>query len=71
MSQAPCGSRGKQTLCIGRIYPPRKDRLVKFPIPPITCSPDARISAVACDAATGNVTLSEAAEVAEPKQART
>jgi hypothetical protein len=52
-------------LCLERIYPPRKDRQVTFPLPAITSPRDAAdiMAAVAEAVAAGHVTPSEAAEI--------
>src|SRR6516165_10454355 len=52
-------------LCLERIYPARKDRAVRFPLPPITSARDAAdiAAAVAEAVAAGHVTPSEAAEL--------
>jgi hypothetical protein len=52
-------------LCLDRILPPRKDRLVSFEMPKINNAQDARAaSAALLDAvASGNITPSEASEV--------
>jgi hypothetical protein len=54
-------------LCLERIYPPRKDRPVTFALPPITSVRDAAdiSAAVAVAVSNGEITLSEAAEVAK------
>src|SRR6516225_1740655 len=54
-------------LCLERIYPARKDRAVRFPLPPITSARDAAdiAAAVAQAVAAGHVTPSEAAEIAK------
>jgi hypothetical protein len=54
-------------LCLERIYPPRKDRPVTFALPPITSARDAAdiSAAVAAAVSNGDITLSEAAEVAK------
>jgi len=54
-------------LCLERIYPARKDRAVRFPLPPITSPRDAAdiAAAVAQAVAAGHVTPSEAAEIAK------
>ena len=54
-------------LCLDRIYPPRKDRPVTFTLPPITSARDAAdlMAAVTKAVATGNVTPSEATEIAK------
>ena len=51
-------------ICIDRIFPPRKDRPVTFPLPPITSARDAAdiAAAVAEAVAAGHITPSEAAE---------
>lgn len=62
------GDTGALRLCLERIiYPPRKDRPVTFALPPITNARDtADISAaVAAAVSNGDITLSEAAEVAK------
>jgi hypothetical protein len=52
-------------LCLERIYPPRKDRAVRFALPPITSARDAAdiAAAVAKAVAAGQLTPSEAAEI--------
>ena len=52
-------------LCLERIYPARKDRAVRFPLPPITSARDAAdiAAAVAEAVAAGHLTPSEAAEI--------
>jgi hypothetical protein len=52
-------------LCLERIYPARKDRLVSFPLPPITSARDAAdiAAAVAQAVGAGQLTPSEAAEL--------
>jgi Family of unknown function (DUF5681) len=54
-------------LCLDRICPPRKDRPVTFPLPPITSARDAAdiMAAVAEAVAAGRVTPGEAAEYAK------
>jgi hypothetical protein len=54
-------------LCLERIYPPRKDRPVTFTLPPITCARDAPeiISAIAAAVTSGDITPSEASEIAK------
>jgi uncharacterized protein DUF5681 len=54
-------------LCLDRLCPPRKDRPVCFPLPPITSARDAAdiMGAVAEAVAAGNITPSEAAEYAK------
>ena len=51
-------------ICLERICPVRKDRAVRFPLPPITSARDAAdiAAAVAQAAAAGQLTPSEAAE---------
>jgi len=51
-------------ICIDRIYPVRKDRAVRFPLPPITSPRDAAdiAAAIAQAVAAGHITPSEAAE---------
>jgi hypothetical protein len=52
-------------ICLERICPVRKDRAVRFPLPPITSPRDAAdiAAAVAEAVAAGHVTPSEAAEI--------
>src|SRR6516225_582788 len=52
-------------ICIDRIFPPRKDRPVTFPLPPINTARDAAdiAAAVAEAVAAGHVTPSEASEL--------
>jgi hypothetical protein len=52
-------------LCLERICPVRKDRAVRFPLPPITSARDAAdiAAAVAQAVAAGQLTPSEAAEI--------
>src|SRR6516162_11819583 len=52
-------------LCLERIYPARKDRAVRFALPPITSARDAAdiAAAVAQAVAAGRITPSEAAEI--------
>ena len=52
-------------LCLERIYPTRRDRAVRFPLPPITSARDAAdiAAAVAQAVAAGHLTPSEAAEI--------
>jgi Family of unknown function (DUF5681) len=54
-------------LCLDRIYPPRKDRPVTFTLPPITSARDAAdlMATVTKAVATGNITPSEATEIAK------
>jgi len=54
-------------LCLDRIYPPRKDRPVTFPLPPITSARDAAdiMGAVAEAVAAGHITPTEGAEYAK------
>ena len=54
-------------LCLDRIYPPRKDRPVTFALPPVTSARDAAdlMAAVTKAVATGNITPSEATEIAK------
>jgi hypothetical protein len=54
-------------LCIERILPARKDRPVTFALPPITSARDATdiSAAVVAAVSNGDLTLSEAAEVAK------
>src|SRR6516165_11199216 len=53
-------------LCIERLVPPRKDRLIEFAVPTITSAHDAAkaISAVLAAVAEGRITPAEAAAVA-------
>ena len=52
-------------ICLERICPVRKDRAVRFPLPPITSPRDAAdiAAAVAEAVAAGHITPSEAAEI--------
>jgi hypothetical protein len=52
-------------LCLERIYPARKDRAVRFALPPITSARDAAdiAAAIAQAVAAGHITPSEAAEI--------
>jgi hypothetical protein len=52
-------------LCLERIYPARKDRAVRFALPPITSARDAAdiAAAIAQAVAAGHITPSEAAEL--------
>ena len=52
-------------ICLERICPVRKDRAVRFPLPPITSARDAAdiAAAVAEAVAAGHITPSEAAEI--------
>ena len=52
-------------LCLERIYPARKDRAVRFPLPPITSARDAAdiSAAVMAAVSNGDITLSEASEI--------
>jgi hypothetical protein len=52
-------------ICLERICPVRKDRAVRFPLPPITSARDAAdiAAAVAQAVAAGHITPSEAAEI--------
>jgi hypothetical protein len=54
-------------LCLDRIYPARRDRPVTFALPPITCARDAPeiISAIAAAVTSGDITPSEASEIAK------
>jgi hypothetical protein len=54
-------------LCLEQIYPSRKDRPLSFALPPITSARDAAdiSAAVATAVSKGDITLSEAAEVAK------
>jgi hypothetical protein len=54
-------------LCLDRIYPPRKDRPVKFTLPPIDSPRDAAdiMVAVAKAVAAGDITPNEASEFAK------
>src|SRR5207253_2159146 len=54
-------------LCLDRIYPPRKDRPLRFALPPITNARDAPeiISAIAAAVTSGDITPSEASEIAK------
>jgi len=54
-------------LCMDRICPPRKDRPVTFPLPPINTSMDAAnaMSAVMNAVAAGQITPADAAEVSK------
>jgi len=54
-------------LCLDRIYPPRKDRAVRFAIPPIESPRDAAeiMAAVARAVAAGEITPNEASEFAK------
>ena len=54
-------------ICLERICPVRKDRVVRFPLPPITSARDAAdiAAAIAEAVAAGHVTPSEAAELAK------
>jgi hypothetical protein len=53
-------------LCMERLVPPRKDRLIEFVLPPVTSADDAAkaISAVLTAVAEGRITPAEAATVA-------
>src|SRR6516164_986051 len=52
-------------ICIDRIYPARKDRPVRFALPPIRSARDAAdiAAAIAQAVAAGHITPSEAAEI--------
>jgi hypothetical protein len=54
-------------LCLERIYPPRKDRPVSFPMPSINSARDAAdlMSAVMSAVAAGQVTPADAAEISK------
>ena len=54
-------------LCLERIYPPRKDRPVTFPLPPINTPLDVAdaMSAVLNAVATGRLTPADAAEISK------
>jgi len=54
-------------ICLERICPVRKDRAVRFPLPPITSARDAAAiaAAIAQAVAAGHITPSEAAEIAK------
>jgi hypothetical protein len=54
-------------LCIDRIYPPRKDRPVEFPLAPIHTARDAAdvMSSVMNAVATGQLTPADASEIAK------
>ena len=54
-------------ICMDRLCPGRKDRPVSFPLPPITCARDAPeiISAIAAAVTSGDITPSEASEIAK------
>ena len=54
-------------ICLERICPVRKDRAVRFPLPPINSARDAAniAAAIAEAVAAGHVTPSEAAEIAK------
>jgi hypothetical protein len=62
---ALAGDPGALKLCIDRIFPVRRDRPVRFPLPAITCIRDAAniAAAVAQAVAAGHITPSEAAEI--------
>ena len=51
-------------ICIDRIFPPRKDRPVRFALPPITSARDAADigAAIAAAVSNGDITISEAVE---------
>jgi hypothetical protein len=54
-------------LCLERIYPPRKDKPVEFPLPPIHTARDAAdvMSAVMNAVATGQLTPADASEISK------
>jgi hypothetical protein len=54
-------------LCLERIYPPRKDRPVTFPLPPINTARDAAdvMSSVMSAVAAGQITPNDAAEISK------
>jgi hypothetical protein len=54
-------------ICIDRIFPPRKDRPVTFPLPPINSARDAAdvMSSVMNAVATGQLTPADASEIAK------
>jgi hypothetical protein len=62
---AKAGDMAALRLCMDRLAPPRKDRLVMFELPTITCAADAvKASAALFTAvAIGDLTPSEAAEL--------
>ena len=54
-------------LCLDRILPPRKDRLVSFDLPPINSAQDAAatVSAVLAAVARGELTPADAGEISK------
>jgi hypothetical protein len=54
-------------LCMERIYPPRKDKLVEFPLPPIHTARDAAdvMSSIMNAVATGQLTPADASELSK------
>ncbi|MEO6782540.1 MAG: hypothetical protein ABI196_16820 [Bradyrhizobium sp.] len=54
-------------LCLDRILPPRRDRPVSFPLPPISSAQDAAatVSAVLAAVAAGEITPADAGEISK------
>ena len=61
------GNLAALRLCIDRIVPPRKDRPLDFELPTLQRAEDApkAMGAIAAAVASGNLTISEAAEVSK------
>jgi Family of unknown function (DUF5681) len=64
---ALAGDMGALRICMDRLLPPRKDRPIRFEMPPIDSAADARAVSAALLAAVsaGNLTPGEAAEVSK------
>jgi hypothetical protein len=62
---AKSGDMAALRLCLDRILPPRRDRPIAFPLPPVATAADATatISALLAAVAAGDVTPIEAAEI--------
>ncbi len=65
IDKAKEGDMKAAQLCIERLLPPRRDHVVGFPLPPITKPEDApaAFNAIAAAIASGQLAISDAAEV--------
>src|SRR6516225_8907602 len=67
VAMALAGDTVALKICIDRIFPPRKDRPVAFPLPPINTARDAAdvMSSIMNAVATGQLTPADAAELSK------
>ena len=67
VAMALAGDTVALKICIDRIFPPRKDRPVAFPLPPINTARDAAdvMSSVMNAVATGQLTPADASEISK------